>query len=366
MADEPRPTTEPSPEAPRPPARGSRLDVIRRANEDAIVVAREEAPRRQRQRTLLRALGAVAATAVVVPVAWWIARADGIWRPTPTRGATTVVPAPPVLGSREITDEAAAAKKLAGLKDPDESKRRGAAEDLGHWARSAMMSMTDPGARFPIVAAAALAVAARDDAPRVREAVAAALGGFPPSPEGVEALTGLLKDRDPGVRATAAVALCRLAQGDVAAEALADAWDEKAGRFAGAGTDEALRLVGTSRGSYRAFNQGDRSAPVVQCLVDGLKDPDRAIRLAAARALAQLGAFEVPADRVPPALVRVLRSRDPARRQKAAETLRGLGVEAADAIEPLKEAARDRDPEVRRLASELLRQVQAAARDSAP
>jgi HEAT repeat protein len=264
-----------------------------------------------------------------------------------------------------MTDTSAAAT-LAGLKDPDEAKRRRAAEELGQWARSAMMSMSDPGAKFPIVAAAALAGATKDPSPRVREAVAAALGGFPPTAEGIEALTGLLKDEDRAVRTVAAVALCRLAEGDAAAEVLADAWDGKAGAFPGAGAEEALKLVGTSRGSYRAFSQNDRSAPVVHCLIDGLKDQDRSVRLASALALAQLGRFEVPADRVAPALVKVLRSRDPAKRRKAAETLRGLGVEAADAIEPLKEAAKDPDLEVRRLAAELLRQIAAASAAQGP
>jgi HEAT repeat protein len=163
----------------------------------------------------------------------------------------------------------------------------------------------------------------------------------------VPALTKLLDDPDPSVRAQAVQALSRMGQPGIKA-ALPDLIEALRGSNPSARFQAvaALRQVG-----------GAEAAEAVTALIGMLDDPDRNVRL---QAIQLLGQMNTASREVIPALVNVLRDPDRNVHSQAARALAGLGSEGSRAAVPvLVEALKGNDFNARFQAFQVLRQLPA-------
>jgi HEAT repeat protein len=376
------------------------MAAIRSINDEATVLAQAEDRRRRAHRRWWR-FGGLLALAVIawglaqIPRAWvrtWWVALVGPDRPEPP--PPVVVETRPVVRPRGVqrrrsvsftpddlksTDPAVRRKALdwflrtamppeskcealvAALKDPDEKVRELAAtllaKEVVYWATDVRQN-----AGLLDAAAPALLGVLSDDSPRVREDVLiglgeilpvrmalTSLGGDVPATEAPAAVKALLKDPDPAVRLAAAALLVKVGDGHVAVDVLSEAYDREKLVFINNYVIGDLRGVGYTAWAQRHGEQ----MPLLGVLIDALKEPDRAVRRAAARALADVGRMD-PAnslahdtDDVADVLISILaRSRDVNLRCRAIESLRPI-VSAPDRIaKALRAAAGDPDPSV--------------------
>lgn len=379
-----------------PPPRGARLAAIRSINDDAIVVARDE-DRARRARARWYWIVGSAATLTVLGMMALVIRELPRFRPQPSWSVTTPQPPlparpgrpatpPPVVypasnadprqdiaalghadprvrrdatrrlggyGGRNGYDPAAGNALLRALKDPDAGVRIAAAGSLATaFGPFTIAAFQQPKAR--LVAAGALLDALPDEDPRASEALLLALADVMPEPEDAGRVVPLLKDRDPAVRMAAAVLLVRIGEGEAAADALADAHDPKRG-FPSRPALEHLKTMGRRRFSF----QGHEPKEILDALVDGLTEPDRPTRRAAALGLADVARMDADSDHVGDALAATLRtSPDPARRRRARHLIRSLQVDTPAVRDALRAAAKDPDRPARDDALDLLRTLE--------
>jgi HEAT repeat protein len=370
-------------DTPGPHARGARLAAIRSINDDAILVSRAEDSRRRGRRawwwlggaTLgLALLGALALVqGLVLRASRRAAEEPIVNRMTSAVPAGTVSPSPRAPG-RNLGQAADVAGDIAALSDPDPQVRRAAAGRLGGMypigkydpaaiGNALLKALKDPDEGVRIEAAASLATASGqfsmlrvqdpraqsvatdallqlllDDRPKVREAALLALDVVLPDPETVERVKPLLKEDDPAVRMAAAVLIVRLGEGELAVDTLADAYDLEQHRFPSKVALEHLQTLG-----QRMWGTGtQRQGPVRAALVDGLTEPDRPTRRAAALGLADLGRMDFDSDTVADGLAAVLRhSPDPVRRGCALDQLRSIAADTPSVRDALRAAASD-------------------------
>jgi HEAT repeat protein len=193
----------------------------------------------------------------------------------------------------------------------------------------------------------------REKDPGRRAGAAMALGCLERSAaRAAPALKEALQDRQPRVRLYAAEALWRVS-GDAEASlpVLIDVLK---------GPDDRLRrtaaeVLGTMRSAAR------EAAPA---LLLALKDPDEQVRRSAAQVL---GTISPAAKEVPPALATALKDPDEEVRMNALMALRSLGPGAGAAVPAVLDLAREgNDPRLRPLALQTLGAFGPAARDAVP
>ncbi|HWE40578.1 MAG TPA: HEAT repeat domain-containing protein [Isosphaeraceae bacterium] len=375
---------------PGPAARGARLAEIRSINDDAIVVARAEDHRRRARRLwwwlggAALALGSLVGLAQIQRVILRARRATSegpIANPTLPGTSKVPVAAGYVGRGRRLGPDADPGKDIAALADPDPEVRRAAAGRLGSNYPAARLDPTaignallkalkDPDEGVRIEAAGSLAAASGqfsllryhdpkavmvatnallelllDESPKVREAALLALDTLMPDPENVARLKPLLEDADPAVRMAAAALIVRLGDGEVAADALADAYDLEHQRFPSPTSLEHLKTLGRRFWGPGPHQQG----PILAALVDGLTEPDCPTRRAAALGLADLGRMDFDSDKVADALAAILRtSPDLARRSRALNLLRSIAADTPSVRDALRFVAKsDPDPRLR-------------------
>lgn len=189
--------------------------------------------------------------------------------------------------------------------------------------------------------------ALEDDAPPVRESVAAALGKMGPVARGaMDALAGRLSDDDADVRFMAAVALGRMGPGEEASRIVP--------RLAAALEDPSHRVRRRAAQTLGALP--DIAGEAVPALVSLLSDAE--CRLEASWALGRMGEEAVRA------LVAPLSSTDPEVRMAATRALAGCATRAREAARPLLlEASGDDDERVRTIAAKALGEQPGAAEE---
>jgi HEAT repeat protein len=214
------------------------------------------------------------------------------------------------------------------LKDPEPGVRAVA---------GALVQKVGPDAREAVPALLGLL---KDTDRDTRLHAAAALGDIDPTAAPVpEALVAVLKDTDAGVRQAAQQALVKggrsaapalaamVRDGDDNSRVLAAETLEKIGPPAGVAL---TALLAAARGANRqlrakaiaALTEIDAAAPkCLQTFIEGLKDPDEEVRIAA-----HLGLLKVPKEAVPP-LAAALQHPDAGVRREVVETLKKIATE---------------------------------------
>ena len=228
------------------------------------------------------------------------------------------------------------------LQSEDKEARRWAAETLG--------LMKDPQA------VAALAERLDDNRSEVRKSAAHALAEIGDS-SALGPLRKALANRDPETRRAAAEALVTVG-GESAAEALAAAIEDENEAVQLAAV-EALRKIGGLRAGQglRRAQESARKKVVSEAAAAALKSikfspASSAERAALAVLLGDFAAALREGQAATEAFIEALGSRDPHRRQQAAEALAAVRQERA--IQPLLKALKDYDPKVQDAAVQAL------------
>jgi HEAT repeat protein len=217
------------------------------------------------------------------------------------------------------------------LKDPDESVRWAAAVAVGRLCPEAVP---------------ALCKALRDENPAVRAVAVKALGAAPEEArplmrKELPAITPLLDDKDSEVRVQAAFTLRRI-DPVAAVPALVAKLEDAAARVR-------LECIGGL-----GYIGPDAAAAVEQLIIRLKKDPDPALRCAAARSLRDIAP---KAKAVVSALSEALEDEDVDVRCRAAYILGDIGPDARAAVPKLKEASKSDNKTLQRYAEVALKKI---------
>lgn len=106
--------------------------------------------------------------------------------------------------------------------------------------------------------------------------------------------------------------------------------------------------------------KGEGTKLAIGYLANALLEEDTKVRQAAVVALLVLVENEPAAKKAVPALIHALKDKDKLVRSMAANALGYIGLDAAAAIEPLKETLKDDEKEVREAADKALKKIEAA------
>ena len=243
------------------------------------------------------------------------------------------------------------AAALAGCRGGSDGGTDALIERLGSSRQTTREDAAGELARDPHPAAAdALIEALKDESWLVRERAAEALGKLGDR-RAVGSLRALLEDERQDVRWSAAKALAAI--GGIAIEPLLSALqsdDEETRRNAAAALDtiEGMGAVSPLLHEMKGagFTEDPVAAATAEALIEGLKDPDPAMRCAAAERLARLRS-----PRAAGALIEALADADARVRARASEALGAIG---AAAVEPAASALQDGRVAVRQGAARAL------------
>lgn len=263
----------------------------------------------------------------------------------------------------------AAGTVVGALRDADADVRATAAALL---ARLAPLPEKEAAA-----AETSLALAAKDENEKARQAALAALGGIAsPDGPGLAALRTALAGTNEGDSLLAASSLAKLGpRGRAAASAIETAFREGTPRLRAASAEALVRVL-------------DDPGKTVPLLVAALKDKETDVRRAAASSLGQVGAaageavpalmalledflcrraaFEALRSIGPRSVEILLKALDHRERfvsGYAAERLGELGADAAEAIPRLRALSRGGERRLQRTASEALAKIEAVVRE---
>lgn len=217
---------------------------------------------------------------------------------------------------------------LAALKDENAQVRLTAAREIGEIKSAWNLWQATPFDIPPTVSELSRMLNREKD-PRAAMEAALTLADFLPSKESVAALKSRLTDRNPRSRTAAAIALTGIGEGESAIEALADAWDfdRRSWHCDGRRADRIFLRMGTRVGSYPEPGIAQRK----KTILEGLRHPERKVRLACAKGLAAI----VDLDRDGPSVIDALSS--------LAESART--PDASAALDELRRLAQDPENE---------------------
>ena len=192
----------------------------------------------------------------------------------------------------------------------------------------------------------------RDGNPSVRASAALALGRIsPPTIEIITALRSALTDRDKDVRQVAALALAAI--GPLAADAVPT--------LIAAVKDPAAAV--RSGAAFALWRIGPFAKEAVPALIGALQDADTGVREQATTAL---GGITPGESRVIVALIGALKDPAPVVRSSAAHAMANIGPGAKDAVFALIAALQDRDTDVRQEAANALGSTGSGTKEATP